>query len=629
MSYQNKNLKGNDLATAFFMIVVAALILGIHSLILLPAKVVSWETGVDWYLAFSVLSNPIYMLMVIEFPVFYAIRVFFPRWIFLILFYPFQGAFFVYIIVDRLVYQQFKFHINGFALKILRQPDAMEVLGIRMKDVLTGVIFLAFSIALSFLAGWLIQKSPLPRMMSSLLKNKRRKLLFVALFLSIFFLDKTVYTWLKFQKNIKTVILSDTVPFYLPPSANRFYVEVMGFERPVDKNPTIDLAKTSIKYPLEPLSLGSGDSSKLPNIILLMSDAVRYDMINPENMPHTYRFVKKHGIHFKRHFSGSNGTTNGLFSLFYGLPASYKMPFSYSETSPVFIDSLIANKYKVDILGSAKLGWFATDKIIFFKVMDRVQSGFHKSVIESDYITIDKTLRIIDENLKQPENPFFLMSFLDGTHISHFRDKEFKKFTPDNTSSFFNPANKKDREAGNNQYYNSVYFADAQFKKVLDKVEQSGLLENTILIITSDHGSERFEHGHWGHASAFTNEQLLVPFSISVPGMKSGEVRRYTSHVDIVPTLLDMMGENLDNHLYTTGTHLFNPEKRDFLVASGESNVVLIDKNYKINYFPHSVVPYYEVTDGQDNPVPDSDKVLRQYTPQILKMFQDLGKFLQ
>ena len=84
---------------------------------------------------------------------------------------------------------------------------------------------------------------------------------------------------------------------------------------------------------------------------------------------------------------------------------------------------------------------------------------------------------------------------------------------------------------------------DAEFGRLLDHLEQSGRLDDSIFIVTSDHG-ETFERGEQGHSTPNVYEQLIrIPLLISVPGQRSRyDVISLTSTVDMLPTLLKIAG---------------------------------------------------------------------------------------
>jgi membrane-anchored protein YejM (alkaline phosphatase superfamily) len=88
-----------------------------------------------------------------------------------------------------------------------------------------------------------------------------------------------------------------------------------------------------------------------------------------------------------------------------------------------------------------------------------------------------------------------------------------------------------------NRYLNSVRYVDQLAGKALDDVRARGLLEDTVLLVTGDHGQE-FNDQHlnyWGHNSNFSRFQTQVPLLVRWPG-EAPSVHDYpTSHFDVVP----------------------------------------------------------------------------------------------
>ena len=101
-------------------------------------------------------------------------------------------------------------------------------------------------------------------------------------------------------------------------------------------------------------------------------------------------------------------------------------------------------------------------------------------------------------------------------------------------------------------YDGGIAFTDERLGALLDRLETLGLFENTIIILTSDHGEQFWEHGTWRHGQVLYDHQLLVPLVIYTPPpvrralggdpvLAGGRVEAQVSLVDILPTLLDIL----------------------------------------------------------------------------------------
>lgn len=96
------------------------------------------------------------------------------------------------------------------------------------------------------------------------------------------------------------------------------------------------------------------------------------------------------------------------------------------------------------------------------------------------------------------------------------------------------------------EYDEFILYADQQFARLYDQLETSGLLENTWVVLTSDHG-EMFERGITGHGSKVLYDPVVrIPLIIFEPGRQTRmDVHEYTSAVDVLPTLAHIAGQNL------------------------------------------------------------------------------------
>ncbi|MFS0726643.1 sulfatase [Paenibacillus sp. 1P07SE] len=92
-------------------------------------------------------------------------------------------------------------------------------------------------------------------------------------------------------------------------------------------------------------------------------------------------------------------------------------------------------------------------------------------------------------------------------------------------------------------YYASVTQIDTQIGRILDRLEEQGLRENTLILFVSDHGEMLGDHYQWGKRSYY-NGSSRIPFLLSCPGrLPEGVVSEdLIGHRDIAPTLLDAAG---------------------------------------------------------------------------------------
>lgn len=92
-------------------------------------------------------------------------------------------------------------------------------------------------------------------------------------------------------------------------------------------------------------------------------------------------------------------------------------------------------------------------------------------------------------------------------------------------------------------YDGEIRWTDAFVGKLLDDLERLGRLENTLVVLVSDHGTELFDHGEKGHRRNLYDEALMVPFVMAGPGVPTAlVVPEQVSLLDVMPTLLELCG---------------------------------------------------------------------------------------
>jgi len=92
-------------------------------------------------------------------------------------------------------------------------------------------------------------------------------------------------------------------------------------------------------------------------------------------------------------------------------------------------------------------------------------------------------------------------------------------------------------------YDEKINDMDSEFKQFMDQVKSMNLLDNTVIIVMSDHGTEFYEHKSIDHGATLYGELVDVLFAIRQPGQKSGQKNnQLVSTLDILPTALDLLG---------------------------------------------------------------------------------------
>jgi arylsulfatase A-like enzyme len=147
-------------------------------------------------------------------------------------------------------------------------------------------------------------------------------------------------------------------------------------------------------------------------------------------------------------------------------------------------------------------------------------------------------------------------------------------------------------------YDEYILYVDAEFSRLYEMLEKNKILENTILILTTDHG-EMFERGVVKHATKLMHEPIVrVPLVIFEPGQTSRrDVIEKTSSLDLMPTLSHLTGHQIPawNKGHILPPYADSIRERDVFIMDSRNNeendpietasVTLIRGSYKMMYY--------------------------------------------
>jgi arylsulfatase A-like enzyme len=91
------------------------------------------------------------------------------------------------------------------------------------------------------------------------------------------------------------------------------------------------------------------------------------------------------------------------------------------------------------------------------------------------------------------------------------------------------------------QYENAIRYIDKSIERIVTELRENDLLQNTVILLTADHGEEFWEHGSYEHGHTLYNELLQVPLIITGGGVDPGEVESNVRLIDISPSILEMV----------------------------------------------------------------------------------------
>jgi arylsulfatase A-like enzyme len=332
---------------------------------------------------------------------------------------------------------------------------------------------------------------------------------------------------------------------------------------------------------------------KNPNIILIVIDALRQDHLGcygygKRTSPNIDRIAKE-GIVFEEAYATTNATDPSITSILSGkFPRCHGILYHGKPNQTLINTNLLPEILKSKgyiTLGLDWLGrWFkrgfdhyhdattseitniassflekyfptkiqSTVKLIYKKLIGR---KYGKERYEAERVT-DYAINLLE---KHKNNKFFLFIHYWDTHIPYNPPRKYitnsesrdglkvkdilNSIKNDKWRAYLkeNIGEEKTVKEVVEKYDGAVRFVDENIGKLYDALNDLGIKDNTMLIITSDHGEGFGEHDVWFDHHCLYDALIKVPLIIWYPGFEAKRINAMVQHIDIVPTILDML----------------------------------------------------------------------------------------
>ena len=296
----------------------------------------------------------------------------------------------------------------------------------------------------------------------------------------------------------------------------------------------------------------------LPDILLIVSESLRADALDPVTMPQVHKWSAS-GARFDQHYSSSNASHYGFFSLLYGETPLRYFDAIAGEERPALITELRRLGYSTHLLVCAPLDWRAMDRFMGERDFD-VEQISAKSVSDCDQRVTERAAALLAPSDRTPR---LVLAFLLSTHFGYHYPADTEPFQPSlqkpNALDVVDPS---DREALRNRYRNSAYHLDAISGRLIEQLDP----RRTLIVFTGDHGESLFDDGTLAHASRLSESQTRVPLIIAGPGVPSGKVQSGpTAHNDIARTVFSRLATDSRAPNAIPGRDLLKDAPREFV----------------------------------------------------------------
>lgn len=525
---------------------------------------------------------------------------------------------------DRFIFHIYGFHLNGFVWNLVFTRGGLESLGGDAPTTFTFILYIAGIIAIQ--VGLLLMLLFAPRIRYRLTLLLRRRVvvssLVVLLVLGLF--EQVAYGMSFIRGYTPILSASNVFPLYVPITFTSLAGK-LGMDVSRSACITVDLDASTLVYPLKPIQCVP--PAKPLNIVFLIGESVRADMLTEKIMPTTWALAQK-SLWCRQHYSGGNGTRMAMFSLFSGIYGSYWFSCLGENRGAVLIDVLLNQNYQMELFTSAGFSYPEFDQTIFSNIAHK---RMHERIClpqwRCDQEQVSALLEAVDK--RDPARPFMTFMFFESPHAKyHFPDDAvIVKPYADNLNY---ATMDLDRDIGliKNRYINACHHMDMQVKRILDHLEKQGLMDSTIVMVTGDHGEEFMEKGRWGHNSTFSEEQTRPPFVLWVPGKKPRAIDTMTSHLDMPPTLMPLLGVTNPPGDHSCGIDLYGDATRQMTILADWNHVAYVTPNYKVIFSVRSYgFDQPKVTTKDDAEIPNPDAFFSEHKAELLQVMRELKTF--
>lgn len=372
------------------------------------------------------------------------------------------------------------------------------------------------------------------------------------------------------------------------------------------------------------------------NVMLISLDQVRAKSLpcfgyGQNTMPNLCKFASRSHI-FTNAYATASRTLDSHFSMFTSLyPSAHKMNLPYSSKLPVTAPTIAEllkkegyQAYYFGVTGDPHLpiaegigrgfdGVFDADEPrLWTEAMEKLmaQQGndekpdfyfFHtyaahepfmpdKADLELFYngpdrplMTYEEICRFSYERLRRAHPEFNSINPSYCERVEEYKKEYVSDFEGfDTTYAIFNDRYWQqfdDMPEGERAVYTHTLYAaqmyrlDRELGDFLKRIEDKGMLENTMIIIVGDQGDEFFEHGSYSHGWSLYREVLQVPFIVYMPGNPPGREDKLVSLIDILPTVFGAIGKKISADI--SGMDVFSPRTHTMVISEHVSDGAL------------------------------------------------------
>ena len=272
---------------------------------------------------------------------------------------------------------------------------------------------------------------------------------------------------------------------------------------------------------------------KPQNVLLITIDTLRADRLSCYSDQHVFTpnidSLAENGVLFSRAFSNTSTTLPSHTNILLGASPLYhgvhdNLNFVVREDFLTLAEHLKANGYET----AAYVGAYPLDARFGLDQGFDIYNADFPHDYRSDLSALERRAEeVVDksfEGIKSAKFPWFVWIHCFDPHLPYDPPEPFKS-----------------RFAAN-PYDGEVAYVDLVMGKLLKFLKDEQLFDETVIIFSGDHGESLGQHGEPSHGFFAYNSSIWIPFIMKVPGIKPNKIEQNVSHLDIFPTICDVIG---------------------------------------------------------------------------------------
>ena len=359
------------------------------------------------------------------------------------------------------------------------------------------------------------------------------------------------------------------------------------------KEMDFDVPQATVANLIQPIKQYSNNNKTTPNIVLFITESYGREywgafnkdakIADYESFTPFLDSLADHSLIFSNAFSNGSKSIHGMSSVLAGIP-SFKNAFTSSSYSKQKIQSLVSTLQELGYDSSffhgapnGSMGFLGFANILGFEHYYGKEDYNNDNDFDGSWGIWDEPFfQYMKTTLDKKQQPFFSTIFTVSSHEPYVIPEKYEGKFP----------------KGYVPMHQSVGYTDYAFKKFFETAKQEPWFDNTIFVITADHGNQI----HYRDYYSKVINRTAVPILIYKPdGTFQGDKKDLAQQMDIYPTILDIVG--YDKPFRSWGRSLVAAETIEPFVMNGTDYYQVQRGNYICIFDGEKTIGFYDIQD--------------------------------